>query len=608
MSETLNRLRDFLRPPKFGNPAKDRIAGLQHNILIGLLIAAILAIAISLIFLNTSWYGYGIPLGTILLVVTALTWQHRGHIERAGWMLVGTMYTIFFFAFSQIGFTFASALILAVAISLAGLLLRTSRFILVAVVSIATLWILPNFVQVRLAASLNELVYTSVIIGLESILLIAASRTLERSLADLDRSAQNLMFTNKDLQSLTTTLEQRVTERTQALSQQALRLQAAAEVSRAISSILDLDELVHKAVALVAKRFDLRYAGLFLLDEDPRHVILCAGSGKTATLLSNSGYRLEINDETAIGWCINHKQAHVVTDEGTAELALPLIAQGQVIGAMALQSEQESAFTPEYITLMQTTVDQFANGIEKARLYGEIQQRAIELDRAKTVADAAKEDADQARLAAEEANRSLAAQMWQTAGQAALNEKMRGGQNIAVLAQNVIQFLCKYLKVASGAIYILENDLLKLTATYAYRAKSFEPQYQLGEDLVGQAALDQEITICQIPREYVINSLRQDKLLPQYWLFAPVTYNRQTSGVVVLESMLEFTAPQKHFMQQAAESVAIALLTAQARVHVDDLLVQTSQQAQELRAQEEELRATNEELEAQAESLRHARG
>lgn len=604
MSDTLNRLQKFLRPPKFGDPAKDRIAGLQHTILIGLLIAAILAIVISLVFLSNSWQGYGIPLGTLLLCLAAISWQHQGHVESASWMLVGTLYLIFLFTFSQIGFTFTSALILAIAISLAGLLLRSSRFIIVSAISIATLWILPLFVTLPLVAKTSELVYTSVIIGLESVLLIAASRTLERSFAETDRSAKNLQLTNQDLQNLAVSLEQRVTERTQALSHQALRLQAAAEISRTISSILDADELVHKAVALAANRFNLHYVGLFLLDEDPRFAVLCAGSGEAIAPQPDSVYQLEINDKTATGWCINHQQAHLVPEEAHTELALPLISQGQVIGAVTLHSSHESAFSTEDVTILQTMVDQLANGIEKARLYGEIQQRAIELDHAKTTADAAKDDAEHARLATEAANLSLAAQMWQAAGQAALNEKMRGGQNTTTLAQNVIQFLCKYLKVESGAIYMLEDDALHLTATYAYRDKSFEPHYQLGEDLVGQAALDQEIIVRQIPKEYIIAGLRQNKLVPQYWLFAPVSYNRQVSSVVVLESMIEFTHAQQTFMSQIAENVAVAFLTAQARARMDELYTQTRQQAEELRAQEEELRANNEELEAQAESLR----
>ncbi|MGC1378595.1 MAG: GAF domain-containing protein, partial [Anaerolineales bacterium] len=413
-------------------------------------------------------------------------------------------------------------------------------------------------------------------------------------------------------------LEQRVADRTRALSRQALQLQAAAEVSRAVSSELDADELIQKAVNLVRGRFDLYYVGLFLLDEQRRFAILQAGTGKAGRQMLADAYKLEVNDASMIGRCIAHKEARIVLGadkesarfsnpllpETRSELALPLISQGEVIGAMTVQSAQESAFAPEDITILQSLVDQLANGIEKARLYKQIQQRAVELNKAREAADSAREDAENARMATEEANRSLAAQMWQTAGQALLNEKMRGEQDIATLAHNVIQHLCKYLKTYSGAIYILEGKSLQLAGAYAHRQKSFGQHYQLGEDLVGQAAAEKEIISDEIPDEYVALSLRQGKVLPKYRLVAPVVYNQHVSGVVALESMTEFTPEQGSFLEKTIESVAIAFITAQARARVNELFSQTRQQAEELQSQEEELRSTNEELETQTESLR----
>ena len=433
MSNILNSLRDFLlRPPKFNNPSQDRIAGLQHTILIGLLVSACLSLVISLIFLSRSLIGYGIPIVIGIIVLISIFWQRRGHVGLVSGILITTLYITFLSTFSQTGFTFTSALILAIAISLAGLLLRPSFFIAISVFFVAVLWIWPHIIPFRttaLVAKPNELIYASSIIGLESILLIAASRTLERSFADLDRSTQNILLTNKDLENLATTLEQRVEERTQALSNQAIRLQAAAEISRTISSILDADELTRKVVKMVRERFGLYHVGLFLIDEDESTATLYAGAGPTYTPI------VEINDQTAIGWAIAQQKARTVAynesdqSEVRSEVALPLIAQGQVIGAMTLHSRQESAFSIEDVTILQTMTDQLANSIEKARLYEEIQQRARELERASEAADSAREQAERARLVAESANYSLAAQMWQTSGQAILNEKMRGEQD-----------------------------------------------------------------------------------------------------------------------------------------------------------------------------------
>jgi GAF domain-containing protein len=60
-------------------------------------------------------------------------------------------------------------------------------------------------------------------------------------------------------------------------------------------------------------------------------------------------------------------------------MALPLISRGEVIGALTIQSDLESAFSPEDITALQTLADQVANTIENARLFEETEERAEEL-------------------------------------------------------------------------------------------------------------------------------------------------------------------------------------------------------------------------------------
>jgi GAF domain-containing protein len=435
---------------------------------------------------------------------------------------------------------------------------------------------------------------------------------MERSFAQARQSTQNLIDTNKDLQALTTSLEERVAERTKALSRQALQLQAATEVSRAASSELNVSELTQMAVNLVRDNFDLHYVGLFLIDEQQRFAILKAGTGKLGRQRIAAGHILEINTNSMIGESILHQKACVTQNinpdsiqfnnllmpESRSELVLPLISRGQVIGAMTIQSKQESAFAPEDVSILQALADQLANGIEKPRLYQQVQQRAVELDKAR-------KEAESARIAAEEANRSLAAQIWQTNGQALLNEKMRGEQDIATLANNVIDQLCHYLDAQMGALYLLDKDLLKVAGTYAHQHTNLFKDLQIGEGLAGQAALKKRVIAVEFPEDYLpIASLSLEKIMPKCILFTPVLYNDQVVGVIELRKLTEFATAQKRFLEEAAESMAVAFTTAQARTRVDELLAQTRKQAEELRAQEEELRTTNEELEAQTESLR----
>lgn len=610
-----NAILAWLRPPTFGDLNKDRIATIQNTITLAL---ASITLGYTVFFLisNRPAGSLLIPGGATLAFVSALFALRRGHLNIGSGILVGTVILLSLQSFLINTFSALSVVELSLVFALAGILFRPRVMIGVSVLMMTTLALSVFFKP----PSMTQNSIIALFLGLTVVALVMtlASYSFQQVFAQADRSNRHLTQANQALQDLTTNLEARVTERTKTLERQAVQLQAATEVSRAVSSVFDVEDLIQKAVDLARARFDLYYVGLFLLDEDRLFAVLHAGTGEAAQQMLAAGHKLEVNDDSMIGWCMAHKEARITLHAGEnaarfdnpllpntrSELALPLISQGDVIGAMTVQSDREDAFNPEDINILQTMADQLANGIEKARLYGQIRQRAIELDIARDAANLARNEAEQARAGAEEANRSLAAQVWLTAGQATLNEKMRGEQDIATLSKNVIQHLCKYIEAYSGAIFALQDETLHLTASYAQRRKSFSQQYRLGEDIIGQAAVEKQIILHETPDEYIALGLNQGKVIPKFTLVIPITYIDQVSGVIAIESTSSFNHQQRRFLQDVSESIAIAFITAQARTRVNELFAQTRQQAEELQAQEEELRATNEELEAQTESLR----
>jgi PAS domain S-box-containing protein len=195
-----------------------------------------------------------------------------------------------------------------------------------------------------------------------------------------------------------------ITARRQAeieLERRTAQLQTAAEVSRAAGSILDPDELIQRVVDLVQERFDLYYVGLFLVDqtgewsgEPGAWAVLRAGSGEAGQLMLGAGHKLEIGGESMIGWCVANKQPRIALDVGEeavhfqnpflpatrSEMALPLIARGQVVGAMSVQSEEEAAFSDQEIAVLQTMADQLAVAIENARLFERTQSALAEVE------------------------------------------------------------------------------------------------------------------------------------------------------------------------------------------------------------------------------------
>lgn len=174
--------------------------------------------------------------------------------------------------------------------------------------------------------------------------------------------------------------------------ERAVQLQTAAEVSRTIGAILDPDELIQQVVELVRERFDLYYAGLFLIEED--WAVLRAGTGEAGRALLAREHKLKIGDDSMIGWCIAHRQARIASDvevesvhfgnpllpETRSELALPLISRGTVIGALTIQSVHRAAFSDEDVAVLQTLADQLASVLENARLFESTQAALHEME------------------------------------------------------------------------------------------------------------------------------------------------------------------------------------------------------------------------------------
>jgi PAS domain S-box-containing protein len=191
-----------------------------------------------------------------------------------------------------------------------------------------------------------------------------------------------------------------VTERERLLAdleRRSTELQAAAEISRAASSILDPGELIGRAVDLIRERLGLYYVGLFLVEEtgEPgKWAVLRAGTGEAGRHMLESKHKLEVGGASMVGWCVANKQARIALDVGEeavrfdnphlpetrSELALPLISRGEAIGALTIQSSREAAFTEEDIATLQTMADQLANAVQNARLLERTQAALAEVE------------------------------------------------------------------------------------------------------------------------------------------------------------------------------------------------------------------------------------
>jgi GAF domain-containing protein len=172
------------------------------------------------------------------------------------------------------------------------------------------------------------------------------------------------------------------------------RLQTAARVSQAASSILDISELINTSVNLIRDQFEFYYVGLFMVDEAQEWAVLRAGTGEAGRIQLEQGHKLKIGGESMIGWSVQHGKARIALDVGQdavrfknpilpethSEMALPLISREGVIGALTVQSVEIGAFSDEDITLLQTMADQLANAVTNARLFESVAQTQAEAE------------------------------------------------------------------------------------------------------------------------------------------------------------------------------------------------------------------------------------
>ncbi|MGC9395556.1 MAG: ABC transporter substrate binding protein [Anaerolineae bacterium] len=226
------------------------------------------------------------------------------------------------------------------------------------------------------------------IVGISFVVLTVAIGILIFNILRRQRAEVQLTRSLGELQEIRASLEDRVQERTEAFQQRAALLEAAAEVSRVTTEMIDVDVLLPQVVELVRQRFNLYYVGLFLVDETERYAVLRAGTGDPGREMMARGWQFEVGGHSMIGRCVASGQADIQLDVGEAavhfdnpylpetrsEMALPLRAGGQTLGAMTVQSDREAFFSPEDITVLQTVADQVANAVRNARLFQQLQE------------------------------------------------------------------------------------------------------------------------------------------------------------------------------------------------------------------------------------------
>ncbi len=163
------------------------------------------------------------------------------------------------------------------------------------------------------------------------------------------------------------------------------QMSAVAEINLALSSILELDDLLKEIVTVIHHRFDIPLVHIYTVHPGRKKVIFQAGSGKRARNLKINSFAYDLdsplgmipnvarlgramlaNDVTLEPLFKPSKSSH---DETKSEMTVPLKFGEEVLGVLDLQSNLANKFDANQLNLFEGLASGIALSIRNATLF-----------------------------------------------------------------------------------------------------------------------------------------------------------------------------------------------------------------------------------------------
>jgi putative methionine-R-sulfoxide reductase with GAF domain len=179
----------------------------------------------------------------------------------------------------------------------------------------------------------------------------------------------------EQLESTIGTMQQNIDRRTR-------DLQTVVHVSEQIATILNVERLLQDVVDLTKERFGLYHAHIYLLSENTLR--LTAGAGHVGRQMVSQERQIDLyNPQSLVAEAARNRDSIVINNvyesptflphpllpETQAEMAVPLIARGRVLGVLDVQANQTDFFDDTSLDILQTLSGQIANALSNAQLY-----------------------------------------------------------------------------------------------------------------------------------------------------------------------------------------------------------------------------------------------
>jgi GAF domain-containing protein len=390
----------LLATPVFEDEEKTRTAGLVNAFLLVVLgFAVFLPLAGILSGAKRSLPMFN--LGAIALTVTTLSLMallRRGRVQTASvalTLVIWLLFTLPIYAFEGLHDMAVTGYFLTIV--MASLMLGGRSVFFFGLLSILAL--LGAFY-----AEVNGLIntsYTTLPSRIDlTIVLITLSATALLSYITVRHRAEGYKRARRSERALSANARELETSRdelqtqTYALQRRTRYLEATTAIAREAASVLEVQDLLNRVVRLVSEQFGFYHTGLFLIDPSGEWAELQTASSEGGQRMLARGHRLQIGQQGIVGYVTGRGEPRIALDVGAdaihfdnpdlphtrSEMALPLRARGDIIGALDVQSTEAQAFSQEDVAVLQALADQVALSISNARLI-EQAQKSLEAQR-----------------------------------------------------------------------------------------------------------------------------------------------------------------------------------------------------------------------------------
>lgn len=188
-------------------------------------------------------------------------------------------------------------------------------------------------------------------------------------------------------------LEEKVAERTAALTAEKDRLAAVHAITTTLTASLDIDEIVLKTLELAAGAMGVQRGSVLIRDPMTDQLIYRAVLSETEGLIS-AAEPFDLPPGNLVQWTLEQQKGVYIgdvryderwitigrqTQEIRSIIAVPLLAADVPLGVLMLNSRKPNYFNDEHLRLLSTIASEVAIAVHNAELYNFINEQATRL-------------------------------------------------------------------------------------------------------------------------------------------------------------------------------------------------------------------------------------